>query len=209
MSTTQRWYTTAHALQAAFRACAANYETVVESVDWTDPYKPVTLPTAPTSYTTAGAPVGGSFYLREQATSEAARMIPSVELWVDSATQTQFTDSECTWYEVRIGVRVRVGSEVVTGTATSAAVAALHSRAIAACQVALVAAASYCRSAGLIYDATGALGVVWADIASPPIVDQSAPVTATAQSAAVADAVGYVTVTQRQYSPAGIGAVSL
>jgi hypothetical protein len=202
-TTVKPWYGPQHALMAAFRACAANMAAVAAGPDWTDPYT-TTLPIAPTEFTEAGAPVGGSFYMREQATTESARIMPLVELWVDSSTPTQQTDSEATWFAVRVGVRARVGSE-----SGSTGVATLHARAMSLARLAQVTAAEYCRAAGLIYDADGALGVVYADVDAPPVVDFTAPVQPTAPGSATADAVAFVLVTQRQYAPAGIGSISL
>lgn len=215
--TLAKWYTPGHVALAAVRACAANLAAYA-AANWSgDPFLTTPLPGTPTTYSPTGVPNDGDFYMRENAAPDGSRPIPFVEFWVDGQpSPSEDTDSEATIYAVRIGIRVRVGSNAGVAvedppsvTSTAAAIASLHNQAISLCRLAQIVTSEYLRSAGLIYDPTGALGICWNNILSPPAVDSGSPTPADGNGTVTADAVAFIEVYQRMFVPAGIGATSL
>lgn len=215
--TIEKWYTDGHVALACVRACAANLAAYATANWSSDPFLTTPLPTAPTSYSPAGVPNDGDFYMRENASPDGSRPIPFVEVWIDGQpTPSQFTDSEATIYAVRVGIRARVGStagvvveDPPSVTSTAAAISSLHNQAISLCRLAQVVTQTYAKAAGFIYDAEGALGICWCEANGAPALDTASPTPADGSGTVVADAVAFITVYQRLYDAAGIGATSL
>lgn len=215
--TLPKWLGPEHVALAAVRACAANLATYA-AANWTgDPFLTTPLPGTPTTYSPAGVPNDGDFYMRENASPDGSRPIPFVEFWVDGQpSPSQFTDALATIYATRIGIRVRVGSNAgvvvedpPSVTSTAAAIASLHNQAISLCRLAQITTSEYLSATALALEPTAKFGICWNDILSPPAVDNGSPTPADGNGTVTADAVAFIEVYQRLFVPAGIGGVSI
>jgi hypothetical protein len=217
--TIEKWYGPSHVALAAVRAAAANTSTYATTYWTADPFITAGIPTTPTSYGANGAPNDGGYYMREMESADTPRIMPFAEFWIDGQpTPTEQMDGEATIYEVRLGIRVRVGGQAlaVTGTApntvtttTGAQLAALHARAMSMCRLIQIVTAEYIRGAALIYDSAGALGICYTGTPSPPSLDTGSAAPTDGNGVVSADAVAFIPVFQRLYDPAGVNGVSL
>ena len=202
--TVQFWWGSHHAVMCAAKACAENLATAAATNKWTDAFEPSLLPVKPTAYANPYnlVPTNGSFYCRPMRPGDSARPVPFIEFGLETADPTLVTDDEADFMEVRVTIRVCIGTS--TGTPINGQ-AILESQALALCTLAVTVAGDYLRATALAADPAGAFGICYAEIRQRPTLDFTGPRQITGTGSAGIYAAATLSVYQRQFAVAGIG----